>query len=248
MLFNFLSSKNIDFSSLGTDLHNHILPGIDDGAPDTERSIKLIRALQALGFNSFIATPHIYKGLYPNNESTINHSLVVLKDALKEEKMDVPILAAAEYMIDESFNQMLDSNNLLTLPGNRILVEMSPLREPPFLDEMLFKLQLKDYNPIIAHPERYLFVGKSKHHFHDWFEKGFELQLNLLSIIGYYGPVVQENATYLLSKKLVHFMGTDLHNEAQAVQLQKVTKSKVFLNLCSKIDWQNKYLSADLLK
>jgi tyrosine-protein phosphatase YwqE len=213
------------YQALQLDMHAHILPGIDDGAPDLPTAVAMIRAMMTLGFSSFIATPHIYRELYPNTRETITNALQQLKAALREAGVSVHVEAAAEYMIDDQFDTTLREGNLLTLPGNRVLVEMPTLSAPPTLNEHLFQLQLAGYNPIIAHPERYLFVGKNKNRYHDWVDKGFDLQLNLLSLTGYYGPSVRENAIYLVKNKLLHFAGTDAHHLAHLQLLQKGLKN-----------------------
>lgn len=234
-MFGLFQKKSIqhNYSRLGVDMHSHILPGIDDGAPDVETSLQLIRQLTELGYNRFWATPHIYPEIHPNNRETISESLTKLRLALRSAGMDVQVDAAAEYMIDESFETTLQQGNLLTLPGNRILVEMSTISLPPNLDTMLFQLQLEGLQPVIAHPERYIFVGRSRARFHDWFDKGYELQLNLLSLTGYYSPAVRDNALYLIKNKLVHFAGTDAHHQRHVELLGNALKETVLQQLIS---------------
>ena len=81
------SAKNPgDYFPFVTDIHSHILPGIDDGSPDVETSIKLVKGLMAMGVTSSIATPHIIGDLYRNNRGTINAALNILQDELKKQK------------------------------------------------------------------------------------------------------------------------------------------------------------------
>ena len=221
------SSSNVySYSVFQTDMHSHILPGIDDGAPDVETSVRLIRGLMDLGYQSFIATPHIYQELYPNTADIIETALQTTRTALLAAGISVRIEAAAEYMLDDHFEVLLEQGALLTLPGRRVLIEMSPLSAPPLLDHYLFRLQLKGYVPLIAHPERYLFLKTNKARYHDWFDRGCELQLNLLSLTGYYGPTVRDTAIYLLKNRMVHFAGTDVHHQKHLELLQKALRDK----------------------
>ncbi|MFM8485278.1 MAG: tyrosine-protein phosphatase [Bacteroidota bacterium] len=236
-------TSRADYGTLGVDMHSHILPGIDDGAPDVETSLQLIRNLLDMGYRQFIATPHIYPEIHPNNRETIAHALATLRTALREAGMNVQVDAAAEYMIDDAFDSTLQQGNLLTLPGNRVLVEMSTMSVPPNLDQSLFQLQLDGYQPVIAHPERYLFVGKSRARFHDWHDRGYELQINLLSVTGYYSPVVKENALYLLKNNLVHFAGTDAHHHRHTELLGMALKDPNMQRCLEQAQWLNSTLA-----
>jgi protein-tyrosine phosphatase len=127
-MFSIFKKKNLvtDIEWLGVDVHSHLLPGIDDGSPDVEQSVKLIKGLNDLGFSKFICTPHIFQELYPNTSETISQALISTCQAVKLANLNVSILAAAEYMVDEMFYA---KDGLMTLPGNHILIEMSYLNE-----------------------------------------------------------------------------------------------------------------------
>ncbi|RZK51208.1 MAG: histidinol phosphatase, partial [Pedobacter sp.] len=127
-----------DLSWLGVDLHSHLLPGLDDGAPDLETSLFLIKKLNELGFHKFICTPHIFKELYPNTPATINAALQTVQTALQKEKAAIEILASAEYMIDGDFDIQ---EELQGMPGEYLLVEMSYLSESPNIEQTIFDLQ-----------------------------------------------------------------------------------------------------------
>ena len=107
-----------------TDIHNHILPGIDDGAQNVEDSISLLQKFQDIGITKFIATPHIMNDYYPNTPETINTSLGFLKKGISENKKleNTEIRFAAEYMMDEQFSVLLEKKDILTLKDNFILV------------------------------------------------------------------------------------------------------------------------------
>ena len=240
-MFNFLRrGKPLGtYGFLGTDLHSHLLPGIDDGAKDMDHSLSLIQALLGMGFRRLITTPHIMSDLYPNTPAVIREQLTAVRKAAKEKGIAVELDAAAEYLMDEGFEALLEEGELLTLPGNRVLVEMSFIAPPPKLDQYLFRLQMKGYRPLLAHPERYLFFREDFGRYKEIRDRGCALQLNLLSLTGYYGKPVRDNAVALLKAGLVDFLGTDLHHERHAARLQsaledreigRLLKGKVFGN------------------
>ena len=104
-MFSIFKKKNIvsDIEWLGVDIHSHLLPGIDDGSPNVEQSVFLIKSLTELGLSKFICTPHIFQELYPNTSETISHALAVTKEALNVANITVDISAAAEHMVDDMF-------------------------------------------------------------------------------------------------------------------------------------------------
>lgn len=228
-----------NFAFLGTDMHSHLLPGIDDGAEDLEHSLKLIRALSSMGYDHLITTPHIMADLYPNTPAIIREKLEEVRSAMQAEGIAVTLDAAAEYLMDEGFEALLEAGTLLSMPGKRVLVEMSFISAPPKLEQYLFRLQTRGYRPILAHPERYLFLREDFKKYGELKERGCEFQLNLLSLTGYYGKPVRENAAELLKAGLIDYLGTDLHHDRHAQNLQaalqdrsiaKLLKGKLFKN------------------
>lgn len=204
---------NGNYSGLHTDMHSHLLPGIDDGAPDVTTSVQLIKGMMALGYKKFITTPHIYPDLYPNTPGTIQKALDILNEQLKQEQLDVEIKAAAEYFIDEQFPDRIErKESLLSIHKNWVLVEISFVTPPPDLNETIFKMIVAGYQPVLAHPERYSFYHHNKEIFQQFKDRGCLLQINLLSLSGYYGKSVQETARMLVQEQLVDLVGTDLHH------------------------------------
>ncbi|HMQ60027.1 MAG TPA: hypothetical protein PKE06_05120 [Flavilitoribacter sp.] len=230
------------FGFLKTDLHSHILPGIDDGAKDVEESLELVRGLNALGYDRFIATPHILMELHPNSPETILPALEKLRSAVREAGLDVRIDAAAEYMMDDGFEPVLEAGNLLTLPGNRVLVEMGFINPPPRLHDYLFRLQTKGYKPLLAHPERYLFLKDRFAEYQRLREIGCEFQLNLLSLYGYYGKPVRDTAQKLLKNNMIDFLGTDLHHARHLENLQNLLTDSAAMSLLQRYTFKNAQL------
>jgi len=240
-MFSFFKKKPqvTDISWLGVDMHSHLLPGIDDGSPDVAQSVALITKLNALGFNKFLCTPHIFKELYPNTCDTINSALGSIGDALKKAKLNIEIGAAAEHMIDENFEI---GGELMCLPNKHILIEMSYLNETPNIEKVIFDLQIKGYNVILAHPERYNFYHKDHARFHRYKDMGVLLQLNLLSVTGYYGKEVKRAADYLLEHKLYDLAGTDLHHDKHLDALTKAIEGGYLYEKLGDYPFKNKKL------
>ena len=234
----------IDFSQIGLDIHSHLIPGIDDGADSMETSLELIRALQQLGFKQLYTTPHILSDLYPNTKANILDGLEKLKKAVKEAGIAIEIGAAAEYYMDEYFENIIHNEEILALPNNRVLIEMSFVTAPPNLFHYIFKLQTKGYKPILAHPERYLFLKNNFTQYSRMKEYGCEFQLNILSLIGHYGKPVQETAFKLLKHKMINYLGTDMHHLRHAELLQQALQDHKVLEVLSTYEFEN-YKLAD---
>jgi protein-tyrosine phosphatase len=203
-------SRQGDFSGIITDMHSHLLPGIDDGSPDTETSALLKKGLEDLGYQQFITTPHIMWDLYKNTPETIGTAL----KSLQQQPGHTNIRPAAEYFMDEHFCEQVEKDiPLLAITGKKVLVEFSFAAPPIDLKEQLFNLQIKGYEPILAHPERYAYFSGNKSIFDEFKSMGCLFQLNLLSAAGYYGKTSQDLAQWLVGKNYIDFAGTDLHHQ-----------------------------------
>ena len=202
-------------------MHSHLLPGIDDGSPGPEVSLQLIRGLEDLGYRKLIATPHVMWDLYRNSSEIIQAAHNNLLAEMKKAGVSIELHAAAEYYLDEHFVQLLDTNTpLLTIKDNMVLIEFSFISSPFDLKEILFKLQIKGYQPILAHPERYLYLNSNKGFYDELKDAGCLFQVNLLSLTSYYGKGVMELANYLIKKDYVSLLGTDMHHDRHLSALQ----------------------------
>jgi len=222
-----------DWSFLGTDIHSHLVPGIDDGAQTVEDSITLIRRLTGMGFKSIVTTPHIKSDHFPNSVTTITNGLKMLHNALADEGIDIPVRAAAEYYIDEHFRELMEKKELLTIRNNEVLVELSFMFEPMNLHMILFEMQTSGYRPILAHPERYGFYHNNYDAYRDLKNKGCLLQLNTISLSGYYGKQVKHIAEKLLHDGLYDYCGTDMHHVKHADAMDRVYHSGIIEKLKS---------------
>ncbi len=228
-----------DINWLGVDIHNHLLPGIDDGSKTVMESIEYISKMMNLGFEKLICTPHIFKELYPNTAETINPALQLVKDALSAAGLKIEISSAAEYMVDENFKI---SGDLLCLPSKNILIEMSYLNETPNIEKTIFDLQIKGYSVILAHPERYNFYHSDLRRLKRYKDMGVLLQLNLLSVAGYYGKEVKKAAEYIIESKLYDVAGTDLHHDRHLSALSSVVESGILYKKLGSYPFLNRQL------
>ncbi|RQO65687.1 histidinol phosphatase [Pedobacter sp. KBW01] len=237
-MFNFFNKKNkiTDISWLGIDMHSHILPGIDDGSPDIATSVRFVKSLSELGFEQLIATPHILKELYPNTLESISKAKIDLQIALNQANITTKLNAGAEYMVDQDFT--LDQD-LCPLDQKHLLIEMSYLSESPGISQTIFDVSIKGYHPVLAHPERYTFYFKDKSRLKRFKEKGCLLQLNLLSVLGYYGKDVKQLAELLLKEKMYDFAGTDLHHDKHLTALTESVQSGRLFDLIGSYGFKN---------
>lgn len=238
-MISFFHRKNKikDVAWLGVDMHNHLLPGIDDGAVDVGQSFHFIKALCEMGFSKFVCTPHIFTELYPNNLETITAALMDVKAVVMQAGLCLKICTAAEYMVDETFKV---KDNLLCLPGQHVLIEMSYLAEMPNIEQVIFDLQLMGFKPVIAHPERYAYYHKNAVRYQRLKDMGVLFQLNLLSVSGYYGKGVKMAAVQLLKAKSYDFAGTDLHHLHHLTSLQELVFSGRLFELIGHYPFKNK--------
>jgi len=239
-LFKKKEKLDFDYFPISLDMHSHILPGIDDGSPDLETSIELIKGLMSLGVKKSIATPHIIGDLYRNNSETINNALTSLKAELKKQQIDFEVSAAAEYMLDSYFFELLNSGNrLLTLKDDIILTEFSYASMPDDPGKFSFAIQMAGYSPILAHPERYPYYYDNYKMYHRLADLGFMLQLNLLSLTGYYGKEAAKAADYMLKNELVSFVGSDMHHERHLAMLSESRSKASFNKFLSHRNWND---------
>lgn len=206
------------------DIHCHVLPGIDDGADTVENSFYLIESLRKLGFSDCIATPHIMGSTWENTPERISSAYQKLTT---EKQIPLNLRFAAEYMIDPNFIKLYQSEEpLLTLKDNYVLVEISYLNPPVQLFDIIFELHVAGYQPVLAHPERYIYYHKKFDQYQKIRNAGCFMQLNLLSTVGYYGPVVAEAAAKLLKAGLIDFVGSDVHHEKHILAFDQKTLIK----------------------
>ena len=195
------------------DIHSHILPGIDDGAQKIKDAEFLFESMIDFGFSKVITTPHTMKNVWDNTTNSIGDAYNLVHSELPELSKQVALQYASEYFLDENLIRLAQQEKLLTLKDNFILIEMSYLNAPIQLYDFLFELQLKGYQLVLAHPERYNYFHSNKKEFAKLKKAGCLFQLNLLSTVGYYGKNVADISDYLLKNDLYDFTGSDIHHQ-----------------------------------
>lgn len=221
------STNEPDLSFLKIDIHSHLIPGIDDGVQEIEEAVEMARRMQTYGYRQLVTTPHVIWDCYRNTPETIQAGLTQVQQACTAAGLHIRVEAAAEYFLDEHFNRMLVTDQpLLTLPHGRLLVELpytTPLRN---VSNTLFSIIEHGYTPVLAHPERYTYFYATPDTYRKFVAQGCELQLNALSLTGYYGEEVARMAEWLLKEKLIVYLGTDAHRLQHLDLLRKIRASK----------------------
>lgn len=215
-LFNWLKKDNnhtngIDLSVLHTDIHSHLIPGIDDGSPDMDTSLALLKELEMLGYKKIITTPHVKTEYFQNDVTKLDDLCERLRRAARFEGIKLDIEVGAEHLLDEGVNQRIKNGQFKTFGDNYLLVEL-PFMFPPFgLDGYIFELQLAGYKLILAHPERYLYWLNNFNQFIRLKDSGVLFQVNIISLGNYYGKDVYNLAKKLIDNNMVELLGTDTH-------------------------------------
>lgn len=188
-----------------TDIHSHLLPGVDDGSPDIPTSLELLDWMEALGWKKIWLTPHVMED-FQNHNPRLEQTFQSLKEVYRG---NLELALASEYMLDASFSQRLP-DQVLPLGKNHLLVETSYMYGPAGLNDLLLDIYQAGYQPIIAHPERYMYMEVAD--YRELKEKGYHFQLNLMSLSGYYGRRPQAVSEDLLKKGWYDYVGSDLHH------------------------------------
>ena len=231
------SLDSLDFTILKTDMHSHLIPSIDDGSKSLEETIQLISALKNLGFSKIITTPHTMSDYYKNSSEIINKGTDEVREEIKKRDLQIEFNSASEYYVDYDFRQKIGESQFLTFGSKYLLIEFPFVDKPKDIDEIIFELQLSGYNIVLAHPERYLYYTIKE--LKKFIKKGVLLQLNLLSITGYYSKKVRKNAEKLIDEDMISFVGSDCHNMHHVIKLRecltnplwhKLSRSKNLLN------------------
>jgi len=219
--------NNLNTLHISTDLHNHILPGIDDGSRNLAESIEMLKAFQYLGYNKIIATPHVHSERYWNSKEkilTAANELIIEKE---KEKIPIHIDISAEYYADEKFLDLLNKNDILPIADKYLLCEFNFYYPPDDAKLIATEIIKKGYRPILAHPERYEYWNDNITIFEKLKEYGFLFQCNIPSAAGYYGPIVKNNFNILANKNLIDFLGTDVHDAASLLNLRNILQSSI---------------------
>jgi protein-tyrosine phosphatase len=230
-LFSSSNSTLKDYSQLRADMHSHLIPGIDDGAKTMDDSIALIRRMHALGYKKLITTPHIQHDFFKNTPEIILGGLEKVRAAVKAENIPIELEAAAEYLMDDGFEGLINQGNLLTFSGKHILVELSYFNPNPNLKEFIFNLQVDGFKVILAHPERYTYWFSNFEKFEDLKDRGVLFQMNLVSLASFYPDPVKKFAEKFIERGMIDLVGSDNHNMNYMAAMDKALKEKPLARL-----------------
>lgn len=237
-MFNIFKKKSIEDAKLfyHTDMHSHILPGVDHGSKSVAESLEMLRAEIDMGISNVICTSHVTAETFENTPETLTDAYNLLKQAVEEEGLPVNLYVSAEYRIDEYWTKEYEAGHLLPMPGKRILLENSFAQELIGIDKMMFDLQVSGYFPILAHPERYRYYYGRKDRYKALHSASVKFQVNILSLQGYFGKSARETALWLIQNNLCDMFGSDMHNMEHAQIIKDYISSKEWRKLCEKYD------------
>jgi protein-tyrosine phosphatase len=233
-LFGLFKSNNNAVNVLDWDMHSHVLSAIDDGAQTIEDSLDMLDLFVKLKYKKIIVTPHIMQEYYQNTREIIEDKCNELRKIISEKQLPIDIDFAAEYMMDLGLmNKIANNEDLLVFNGKHVLIETPFLNKPVFFEKVIFDLLSKNYQPVLAHPERYVYLHQNPEIAESMINSGLKFQLNLLSLVGYYSPDVKKFASWLINKGYYSLLGSDAHKVSHIDKLDEVFKSKIF----NKIDF-----------
>lgn len=210
-----------DLSMIGADMHSHLIPGIDDGSRNMDETIAMLAKFESLGYKKIITTPHVMNEVYSNTSEIILGGLEDVRETAKQLGLKIQIEAAAEYYFDETLMEKVKNGTVLFFDDRYVLLEFSFHTAPNFSEQLFFEMQMAKYKPILAHFERYVYYHGSVDKAQEFREKGVNIQMNLNSLTGHYGPEVRKQAERLIDAKLVDFAGSDCHRIQHLMLLEE---------------------------
>ena len=195
------------------DIHTHIIPYVDDGSPNLETSIAMIKHELAIGVDEIIATPHHIYSRYESTVEVIKERFNFLCEEVKKQNLPVNLYLGQEiyFTHKEDIIQMLKEGKLLTLNNtNRVLLEFSFHREPENLLEVIYNFRVNGYQVIIAHVERYEWMTYQK--VVALANEGAKIQINSDAVLGYTSWKEKRFVKKLLKNNLVDYVASDTHS------------------------------------
>ena len=231
------------FAPLGTDMHCHLVPKVDDGSKCMEESIECLQTLAAVGYKKVIITPHFQYPRFPNEEEDIKRRYEEIKKQAADEGLEIELAGiGGEYRIDSGFAKRLENPKFLLVGGKYVLVEFSLHQQMMGSDELIFDMQMKGYEVILAHPERYPYLNVNGMRMEQLKNQGVYFQINSLSLGGFYGEEAKQRAFEMLERGWVEFMGTDTHNTMYAQALRDLTHNRKVEKVMEKYQFLNNTL------
>ena len=195
------------------DIHTHIIPNVDDGSPNLETSINMIKHEIEIGVDTIICTPHHIYHRYEKTVEEIKKQFELLKSEVEKLNLPVKLYLGQEicYTHREDIIKMLKEGKLLTLNNtNRILLEFSFTREPEDILDVIYNFSVNGYEVIVAHVERYEWMTLEK--VKDLRKEGALIQINSNSYLGLTTWKEKRFTKKLLKLGLVDYVASDTHS------------------------------------
>lgn len=195
-----------------TDIHCHILPGVDDGARNLEESMAMLRSAAADGIHKIIVTPHQKPDRHCVSAGGTVERIKVLQQALDKEGLGILLYSGSELFYRQGMEEDLRGGKLCTLAGSRyVLVEFFPQEQFPYIRDGLYDLLAAGYIPVVAHVERFVQVCKCRERLEELLDMGCFYQMNAGSLMGNCGIGIKRMAWHLVKEQMVSFVATDAH-------------------------------------
>jgi len=197
------------------DIHNHILPNMDDGASSWDISLKMCQEASDDGIKIIVATPHTLNGIYENNPQDIEEKVKILNQKLKENNISLQILPGSEVHLRDDIIEKIKNQEILTLnKSNYILLEFPHTQIPLHIEEILFQIQIMGITPILSHVERNLEFQRKPNLLTNLIQKGALAQLTAASLCGSFGSKIRKFARELLANHLIYCIASDAHSDS----------------------------------
>ncbi|MAU75725.1 MAG: hypothetical protein CL831_02495 [Crocinitomicaceae bacterium] len=232
-----------DLKHLITDVHSHLVPGVDDGASDMSSALALISRLHQLGFERLVTTPHIMSDLYPNTPDILQPRFNELKVEVAKRLPSLKLILAAEYFLDTSFIALLENpDELLTFPctdplngeKHEMLLFEFAFHEAPndeLLTEAIFKMQTSGITPVVAHCARYPYWHIDRSKLEDLHDKGVILTVNAATLVGNYGDLAKETANHAVDQGWIRMVCSDTHAPHHIVAVKELENAEILTKL-----------------
>lgn len=231
------------FAPLVTDMHCHLVPRVDDGSKCLEESLECLQTLQAVGYQKVIITPHFQHPRFPNDEDDIVRRYEELRRQAADAGLTVELSGiGGEYRIDSGFAKRLEQPRFLKVADKYVLVEFSLHQQMMGCDELIFDMQMKGYEVILAHPERYPYLGTPSIRMEQLKNQGVYFQVNVLSLGGFYGEEARRRAFTMIEEGWAEFLGTDTHNVLYAQALTDLSHNRKVEKILEKYQFLNNTL------
>jgi len=195
-----------------TDMHCHIIPGVDDGASEKEVR-RLLQMEYDSGVRTIILTPHYRKGMFETDLETVIKQAMLVKQTALDMGLDMEIYLGCEYHANNDMIEELNQIECYRMNGGKyVLVEFSSGHSYMKIRNWIYQLITSGYKPIIAHVERYPMVTDKLEKLEELIRLGAKLQVSSGAVIGQHGFGARLFTRKLLKKHMVHFIGSDTHD------------------------------------